>query len=155
MQIEDLHVKTKYLQLMRVTKQLQEFLKGGGEEQQAQELAALERRADHEKKAYDSKMEELHKRVAKIQSDTKAKERENERLSAEVSKAQASVSEREKIRRVQEQARQNEVGTQTRLQKLYAKERLEKTVRSQAAELDRLRFLAKTLVKQTYPDLPP
>ena len=44
---EDLIEKTKYFQLLRVTKQLQEMIKGGDEDLHAAELKTLESRSEH------------------------------------------------------------------------------------------------------------
>jgi hypothetical protein len=52
---EDLVEKTKYFQLLRVTKQLQELIKGGEEDLHAAELMTLERRAEHSQKVCSSR----------------------------------------------------------------------------------------------------
>jgi hypothetical protein len=49
---EDLVEKTKYFQLLRVTKQLQELIKGGEEDLHATEIITLERRAEHSERVY-------------------------------------------------------------------------------------------------------
>jgi hypothetical protein len=49
---EDLQEKTKYFQLLRVTKQLQELIKGGEEDLHAAEISTLEKRSHHSSKVH-------------------------------------------------------------------------------------------------------
>lgn len=53
---EDLKERTKYFQLLRVTKHLQALIKGGAEDLHAAELSTLEKRAKHSEKVTTSFM---------------------------------------------------------------------------------------------------
>ena len=58
MRSTDVVEKIREFQLMRVTRQLQEWLKGGEDTTNAQELTVLESRLDHNRRLHNKKVEE-------------------------------------------------------------------------------------------------
>lgn len=98
---EDLIEKTKYFQLLRVTKQLQELIKGGDEDQHAAELIRLEKRMSHGLKAHESKIEEKKKLFGSINKKINEKATENNDLKKHLGDLKAAVQERQKILNIQ------------------------------------------------------
>ncbi|KAI8847634.1 hypothetical protein BC829DRAFT_395910 [Chytridium lagenaria] len=74
-QAEDLVIRTRDIQLLRVTKQMQEYIRGGDEHKQSSEIVALEKRAD-----YSQKLEEMMRIASKFDKKIKMKARENRTL---------------------------------------------------------------------------
>ena len=66
MEAEDLVERTKEFQLLRVTKDLQGKIRGGSEENQQVEVAALEKKLEQLKAAHEDKIADLRRQVAKI-----------------------------------------------------------------------------------------
>eukprot|EP01105_Mastigella_eilhardi_P012420 TRINITY_DN2847_c0_g1_i2.p1 TRINITY_DN2847_c0_g1~~TRINITY_DN2847_c0_g1_i2.p1 ORF type:complete len:1233 (-),score=406.96 TRINITY_DN2847_c0_g1_i2:217-3915(-) len=151
MQVEDLQEKTKFFQLLRVTKALQEFLKGGGEERQAQEIASVERRAEHRQKTHAITVAEIQQKIDKLAAALAEKQQENEALQGSKQELAGAVSERQKIQHIQSQTTQIGGLSEERLRHLRYKRRLENAVRQQEGEIQELRDLVTHLRQRNYP----
>merc|ERR1711988_996170 len=67
MEAVDLVERTMEFQLLRVTKDLQHKIRGGSEENQQVEVAALERKLESLRMTHDDKIAELKRQVTKIE----------------------------------------------------------------------------------------
>eukprot|EP00727_Mastigamoeba_balamuthi_P004157 m51a1_g13739 hypothetical protein (1077) ;mRNA; f:165001-168514 len=137
MQAQDLQDKTKFLQLLR----------------QAQELSALERRAQHEKRGFELKVADITRKIEKIEAETREKEGENDKVLKSIAELSISVSERKKIHEIQQQATEEEEVTESKLERLHKYERLVATVRGQTQDIAKLRGVLDKLRQSTFPML--
>jgi hypothetical protein len=100
-QAEDLVIRTRDIQLLRVTKQMQEFIRGGDERKQTSEITALEKRSEHNQKAHLHKVEEKLKIASKYKHKIQDKERDNVGLEQSLNELDLAVKERKRIHDVQ------------------------------------------------------
>ncbi|KAI8823689.1 uncharacterized protein EV422DRAFT_618503 [Fimicolochytrium jonesii] len=96
---ETLLYKTRDIQLLRVTKHMQEYIRGGDERKQAAEIAALEKRGDYSIKAHQHNLEEKRKAIEKFRQKVAEKLKENERLDRKLEELSRDVGDRKKILR--------------------------------------------------------
>ncbi|KAJ3210579.1 Cilia- and flagella-associated protein 43 [Entophlyctis luteolus] len=112
-QAEDLIIRTRDIQLLRVTKQMQEYIRSGDDKKQLNEVIALEKRAEHNSKArkyiilkleltrkmksHVHKLNERQSIIEKYKRQIAEKKRENEKLEAKLKDLEVSVRARKKI----------------------------------------------------------
>lgn len=145
------------LHMLRVTKTLQEFIKGGDiAERQRKELSKAEAKASHMKVAHKTKMEKLRKQLAKIEAQVKAKQAENDRLEGQRRELEASVAVRDSIFR--SRAHQGGGGdaqprdqNMDRMKALVTRRKLVDLARAQTDEIEFLRQELERLRHKTFP----
>ncbi|KAJ3149314.1 Cilia- and flagella-associated protein 43 [Geranomyces michiganensis] len=96
---ETLLHKTRDIQLLRVTKLMQEYIRGGDERKQTAEIAALEKRGEYSIKAHLHNLGEKRKGMDKVRRQVAEKRRENEHLDKKLEGLQEDVTERRNVRR--------------------------------------------------------
>ena len=71
---------TRYFQLLRVTKELQQLIKNGGKSKHQQEISTLERQIEHVKALHELRIDERKRKLFRSHRLIKEKELENDRL---------------------------------------------------------------------------
>ena len=100
---EQLVAQTRDFQLLRVTKQLHELIKGGGETSLQQEISNLEDLMKHSKESHRQKMEAKRKSRQRLMRMLKEQEEENAFLRAQLEDQAHAVRQREFVFNVSEQ----------------------------------------------------
>nr|KAJ3422347.1 Cilia- and flagella-associated protein 43 [Polyrhizophydium stewartii] len=149
-QAEDLVIRTRDIQLLRVTKQMQEYIRSGDEHKQATEIAALEKRAEYSQKAHLHKIEEKKKTVQRLQKKIREKVLENQALDTQLRELDSAVMERRNIHDVKLK-RASETRRKDPLREIYTRRRLIDLAKSQAQDIAILREEVERLRLRTYP----
>lgn len=149
-QAEDLVIRTRDIQLLRVTKQMQEYIRGGDEQKQPAELAMLEKRAEHSIKAHAHKIEEKKRAAHKLKRKIREKEEENKLLDTELAELEISVSQRSKFHSVQGKHKTNS-SPDCRLKAIADRSKLVDLAKSQQQDLIVLREEVERLRMRTFP----
>ncbi|CAD7947262.1 unnamed protein product [Amoebophrya sp. A25] len=100
LQKTDLNERTKDVQFLKVTKDVQELLKGGDEKKRQKAIELLERKLDHIGKTTVSTVAALKMKHSKTSMELKKLQQLNLSLSDELEDLVSSVSEREKIKKL-------------------------------------------------------
>lgn len=153
-QAEDLVIRTRDIQL--VTKQMQEYIRGGEEWKQTAEVAALEKRAEYSQKAHQHKLEKNRRTVSKLLKKVREKEEENRKLDDQISKLELEVHERTRIYEVQAKKQKSgkQQGENLTLKEIYTRRKLVDLAKSQAQDIAILREEVERLRLRTYPAFP-
>ncbi|KAJ3006630.1 Cilia- and flagella-associated protein 43, partial [Thoreauomyces humboldtii] len=96
---ESLLHRTRDIQLLRVTKHMQEYIRGGDERKQTAEIAALEKRGEYSVKAHLHNLDEKRKGMDKLRRKVVEKRRENDRLDRKLEGLAEDVTDRLAVRR--------------------------------------------------------
>lgn len=96
-QAEDLIIRSRDIQLLRVTKEMQEYLRNGDNHKQASEVSNLEKISEHSQKAHLHHMEEKKSVIAKLKLKRQKKTRENEMMQTQIKELSEAVKERYKV----------------------------------------------------------
>eukprot|EP01137_Pigoraptor_chileana_P033020 Opistho-2@23313 len=147
---EDLVTKTRNVQLLRVTKQLQQIIKDGTMEHHAAEVAKLEKQLDHTKQSHEHKMEERQKALRKIRRLISKKRDENSQLAVGVRDLESAVDERRALHQVQAE-RSSTRGPGKRLKDIAARRRLVDLAKTRGDEISVLREEVERLRMRTFP----
>ncbi|KAJ3087892.1 Cilia- and flagella-associated protein 43 [Quaeritorhiza haematococci] len=152
-QAEDLVIKTRDIQLLRVSKQMQEYIRGGDEHKHSSEVAALERRADYSQKAHVHKVEEMERNMSKLERKIREKTLQNERLSTKLVDLELKVKERKEIEQAQGNVDKGPAPGSS-LKDIYERRRLVDLAKAQAQDLAILQENLSRLRLRTYPAFP-
>ncbi|KAJ3037135.1 Cilia- and flagella-associated protein 43 [Rhizophlyctis rosea] len=156
-QAEDLIIRTRDIQLLRVTKQMQEYIRGGDEHKQAAEVTALEKRAEYSQRAHQHKLMEKQRTVTKLGHKLAEKSRENLRLDSRLEELDTAVLERKSIQDVQAKRHNPQSRSASpvgALKEIQTRKRLVDLAKSQAQDIAILREEVERLRLRTYPAFP-
>ncbi|KAJ3121663.1 Cilia- and flagella-associated protein 43 [Nowakowskiella sp. JEL0407] len=153
-QSEDLLSKTRDIQLLRLTKQMQEYLRSGDEHKQSSEVTALEKRADYSQKTHSHKIEEKQRLISKLENKIFGKIDENKKLQLQLRDIEQSVQDRHQIHNSQGKMQTGLTQKQSNMQEIYARRRLVDMAKSQAQDIAILREELERLRLRTYPAFP-
>jgi len=151
MEAEDLVERTKEFQLLRVTKDLQGKIRGGSEENQQVEVAALEKKLEQLKAAHEDKVADLRRQVAKINAMIADRTNEMGSLDGQIGQLEGSVLEREMIHEIQSQNKDATGDGFKRFEELHMKRKLQTLVGMQTQEIGLLRDELDRLRRRTFP----
>jgi len=151
MEADDLVQRTKDFQLLRVTKDLQDKIRSGGEDNHAVEVAALERKLEQTKAAHEEKVADLRRQVAKINALIADKRSEMESLQGQIEQLEGSVLEREMIYEIQSKNTNASGDSYKRFEELHMKRKLQTLVGMQTQEIGLLREELDRLRRRTFP----
>eukprot|EP01116_Phalansterium_solitarium_P018959 TRINITY_DN516_c0_g1_i5.p1 TRINITY_DN516_c0_g1~~TRINITY_DN516_c0_g1_i5.p1 ORF type:complete len:1114 (+),score=518.85 TRINITY_DN516_c0_g1_i5:116-3343(+) len=98
---DDLVERTKYFQLLRVTKRLQELIKGGAADLHAAEINNLEQRHEYSAKAHQQKLHEKRQLMQTMRQRIDDKVAENQSLQLQLNDVDFRAQERSKIHDIQ------------------------------------------------------
>eukprot|EP00391_Amoebophrya_sp_Ameob2_P006024 CAMPEP_0178994128 /NCGR_PEP_ID=MMETSP0795-20121207/7102_1 /TAXON_ID=88552 /ORGANISM="Amoebophrya sp., Strain Ameob2" /LENGTH=1787 /DNA_ID=CAMNT_0020686295 /DNA_START=224 /DNA_END=5589 /DNA_ORIENTATION=+ len=101
MQRTDLQERTKDVQFLRVTKDVQEIMSGGDEKKRQRQVELLEKKLEHVGKAVVQNVATMKTKYAKLSSEFRRIAGQNEKLSDELEGLVVSVNERTKIKNLQ------------------------------------------------------
>jgi hypothetical protein len=148
---EDLVELTRELQLLRVTKDLQERINGGGEDNQQAEAVRLERKLEQIKINHEEKVDEYKRQVGKIHKLVHDKDTEMGSLKAQIEQLEASVLEREAIHSIQTATNDDSADATQRFADVHMKRKLQTLVGMQTQEIELLRDELDRLRRRTFP----
>ena len=151
MECEDAIERTKEFQLLRVTKDLQDKIRGGGEDNHALEVASLEKKFEQLKAAHEDKITDLRRQVAKINAMIADRNNEMESLQGQIEQLEGSVLEREMIHEIQAQNKDASSDGFKRFEEVHMKRKLQTLVGMQTQEIGLLRDELDRLRRRTFP----
>lgn len=96
-QAEDMIIRSRDIQLLRVTKEMQEYLRNGDNHKQASEVSNLEKISEHAQKAHLHHLQEKQNAIDKIKLKRRKKMKENENMKTQIQNLSQSVQERYKV----------------------------------------------------------
>jgi len=151
MEAVDLTERVRDLQLLRVTKDLQHKMKGGGEEKQQVEVAQLERKLEQLKANHEERAADLKRQVAAIKKLVAEKEGEMGSLKQQIEQLEGSVLEREMIHEIQSKSKDSSSDSHKRFEEVHMKRKLQTLVGMQTQEIELLREELDRLRRRTFP----
>ena len=151
MEAVDLTERVRDLQLLRVTKDLQQKMKGGGEEKQQVEVAQLERKLEQLKANHEERAADLKRQVAAIKKLVAEKQGEMGSLKQQIEQLEGSVLEREMIHEIQSKSKDSSSDSHKRFEEVHMKRKLQTLVGMQTQEIELLREELDRLRRRTFP----
>ena len=140
----------KHLHTLRVTKAMQEFIKGGAENHHDLERSAIMKKIDHVRTTMQSKIEEKKQAMQKIRRIVKEKESENNNLRNQVVEAKQLVSQREEIHHLQSTGLDQHRNLKL-MQNMRITRKLEDVAKAQQEEMQLLKKEIDRLRERTFP----
>jgi hypothetical protein len=150
MELEDLKTSTQTFMLLRVTKDLQEMIKGGSEKKANEEISTLEKKISFLAENHLVKLAEKRKDQGKLGKSIAEKEAENSVLLEQIQYLQSAVQEREKITAIRSLAA-DETNINQKMQDITTRWKVKNLIRAQTEEIAILREELDKLRQATFP----
>ncbi|KAJ3343173.1 Cilia- and flagella-associated protein 43 [Gonapodya sp. JEL0774] len=157
-QAEDQAMRIRDIQLLRVTKQMQEFIRSGDDHRRDSELARLEKRAEHGAEHHAHKVAEKLRQERHIKKRIKDKEAANMELDVQLRELELAVDERrtiwEQTNHHSSTSASTDPATTSRMQEIYHRRRLADLAKANNQEILSLKNEVERLRLKTYPAFP-
>eukprot|EP01065_Artemidia_motanka_P027222 TRINITY_DN32448_c0_g1_i1.p1 TRINITY_DN32448_c0_g1~~TRINITY_DN32448_c0_g1_i1.p1 ORF type:complete len:1625 (+),score=748.09 TRINITY_DN32448_c0_g1_i1:57-4877(+) len=140
----------RHLHTLRVTKAMQEFIKGGQENHHEIERAKLVKKIEHVQKTMQGKIDEKKLAMLKVKRVIREKEQENGVLGEQVKEAQQLVSEREEIQHLQSTGLDHQRNLKL-MKDMRVTRKLEDVAKAQQEEMQMLKKEIDKLRERTFP----
>jgi WD40 repeat protein len=148
--MQTFEMELRHLHTLRVTKQMQEFINGGGEDHNEKEREKIYHRIEHVRATMSQKIEDRRQQMLKLRRQVKDKELENVLLMEQVGESKTVVDERKAIRDLQsgdlDQERTNRLMRDMRVTR-----KLEDVAKAQLEEMVVLKKEIDRLRERTFP----
>ena len=153
MEAEDLIEKTKELQLLRVTKNLQSILKHGEETSSQSEVTALEARLEHNKMLHEKHLIERRKHIQKMRSSIEEKGLHNEYLLKQIRELEQTVDNLPagRVEHLRNQSRNQYDGRARRMRNLMTQRKLQDLSLAQQEEIQMLQTELEKMKLRSFP----
>lgn len=145
-----LEMELRHLHTLRVTKQMQEYINGGGEDHNEKERSKLNRHIDHIRSTMALKIEERRAQILRLKRSVKDKELENMLLLDQVAESKGLVDERASIRDLQS-SELDAQRTQKLMKDMRVTRKLEDVAKAQQEEMLLLKKEIDRLRERTFP----
>eukprot|EP00756_Hemistasia_phaeocysticola_P010484 Hpha_TRINITY_DN15020_c5_g1::TRINITY_DN15020_c5_g1_i1::g.124570::m.124570 len=140
----------RHLLTLRVTKAMQEFIKGGQENHHEIERAKLLKKIDHVQKTMQGKIDEKKVMMLKVKRVIREKDSENSVLGEQVKEAQQLVGEREEIQHLQSTGLDHQRNLKL-MKDMRVTRKLEDVAKAQQEEMQLLKKEIDRLRERTFP----
>ncbi|KAI8899961.1 WD40-repeat-containing domain protein [Globomyces pollinis-pini] len=149
-QADDLVIRTRDIQLLRVSKEMQEYLRSGDAHKQSSEISNLEKISDHSQKTHIHVLQDKKEILKKLDRKTRRKEMENRQLETQISDLNMSVHDRLQIHDIKVSKGSDQPKRDIH-RELFTRRRLVDLAKSQAQDIAILREELERLRLRTYP----
>eukprot|EP01062_Namystynia_karyoxenos_P000002 TRINITY_DN0_c0_g1_i2.p1 TRINITY_DN0_c0_g1~~TRINITY_DN0_c0_g1_i2.p1 ORF type:complete len:1657 (+),score=816.61 TRINITY_DN0_c0_g1_i2:133-4971(+) len=149
-QREHYEMDLRHLHTLRVTKAMQEFIKGGQENHHEIERAKLVKKIEHVQKTMQGKIDEKKLQMLKVKRIIREKESENRVLEDQVKEAQQLVGEREEIQHLQSTGLDHQRNLKL-MKDMRVTRKLEDVAKAQQQEMQLLKKEIDRLRERTFP----
>uniref|UniRef100_A0A7S3CXA9 Uncharacterized protein n=1 Tax=Palpitomonas bilix TaxID=652834 RepID=A0A7S3CXA9_9EUKA len=154
LEADDITFKTREFQLLRVTKNLQETLKGGyDKDRHAEKIKTLERQLEFNEQMHAKRLEEKRRNLEKLLRQIEDMADENDKLDEDLHDLDEAVEEREKLHEIQQAKSKNTVTTEAkkRMQRTVNRRKLLDIAKAQTLDIELLREELVRLRARTFP----
>jgi chromosome segregation ATPase len=151
-QADDVALRTRDIQLLRVTKTMQEYIRSGDDAAAAAQIETLERQLEHADSGFLHKRDERMKLLRRLKSQYKATVDTTAKLQGEAVGLERVVDDRRQLHSMHRGG-----GTTTGpdpLKAIYSRSRLADLIRAQAADIDTLEGEVLRWKQKTEPIFP-
>ena len=145
-----LEMEHSHLHTLRVTKQMQAFINGGGEDHNERERSKLLHKIEHVRTSMAAKIEERKRQMLQLRRANKEKEMENRVLQEQVGQAKEVVDERKAIHDLQSSELDKE-RTSKLMRDMRVTRKLEDVAKAQQEEMVQLKREIDKLRERTFP----
>lgn len=152
LQAEELVIRTRDLQLLHVTKEMQEFLRSGDENAQAAEILSLDKNAEYNDIAQKHRIKGKNDIIDKTNRLIQQKRNENSKLDEQLLALETSFGDRKRIYEMTRSKNDN-TEAQKATKDVFIRRRLVDLSKSQTQDLVVLREEVQRLRLRTYPNL--
>ena len=149
-QTKILELECKQLQTLRVTKQMQEFISGGGEDHNERQRSKLREKIDHVRKTMTQRIDDKKGQMGVVKRHTREREIENTMLFEQVNHAEALLDTRRHVHTLHATDGDAEL-PQRLMRDMRVTRRLEDVARAQNDEMAALKKEVDRLRERTFP----
>eukprot|EP00744_Colponema_vietnamica_P004437 GILI01006627.1.p1 GENE.GILI01006627.1~~GILI01006627.1.p1 ORF type:complete len:1317 (+),score=408.00 GILI01006627.1:41-3991(+) len=148
--MRSLELQLKHLHTLRVTKQMQEFINGGGDDHNEQERKKLGVKIEHVRSTMAEKIEDRRQQMQKLRRTIKDKEVENYILQDQVGESKALVDDRRSIRDLQS-SELDQMRSDKLMRDMRVTRKLEDVAKAQQSEMMTMKKNIDKLRERTFP----